>query len=153
MVLDLNRILLFADSNGTLRDRPVRGYFSFIDGVIGGQGEGPLHPDPYESGVIVGGFNPVAVDWAAARLMGFDPTRIPLCANALGQMSSWIHGFDLKNIRVITDNPRLEDILGGKADPPFRFRTSSGWRGTIERYVVRTDEPKSTIATSEIISQ
>lgn len=72
MVVDLVRILFYADGDGLLQDRVQRRFFSVIDGIIGGEGEGPLRPTPKSCGVILAGFNPVAVDVVATHLMGFD---------------------------------------------------------------------------------
>jgi len=52
--------------------------FSIVDGVIGGEGNGPLAPDPVLAGLLIGGENLLAVDVFAAHLMGFDPLRLPL---------------------------------------------------------------------------
>ena len=43
-----------------------------IDGIIAGQGNGPEAPDPIHTGVLIAGANPLAVDAAAAKMMGFD---------------------------------------------------------------------------------
>ena len=67
---------------GLLQDEPVRRYFSIIDGIIGGAGEGPMNPEPIESGVILAGFNPWSVDWSAALLMGFDPQQLKVLSEA-----------------------------------------------------------------------
>ncbi len=131
MVLDLNRILLFADSKGIVQARPVRKYFSVIDGVIGGEGEGPLHPTAFTSGIVLAGFNPVAVDWLAARLMGFEPVRIPLYRHALDQMREWVPAFSIERIRPLSNVPRFETVLQ-TSDAVFNFRAPAGWRGHIE---------------------
>lgn len=131
MVLDLNRILLFADAEGRLQDLPPRKYFSVIDGVIGGEGEGPLHPAAYPSGVVLAGFNPVAVDWVAARLMGFDAARIPLYRHSLAQMREWVPDFAIEGIRVLSNVPSWEAIMKTR-EAIFNFRASAGWRGQIE---------------------
>jgi uncharacterized protein (DUF362 family) len=146
MALDLNRILLFADRNGNIGDQPARKYFSIIDGIVGGDGEGPLHPDRVATGVLLAGFNPLAVDWTATALMGFDPTLIPLYSNAPKQMERWIPGFEVEDIRVHTDSPSGENILRAR-EPVFRFRAPAGWRGKIERYSLQDqstlDQPTS----------
>ncbi|GAB4224280.1 MAG: hypothetical protein Kow0062_25770 [Acidobacteriota bacterium] len=79
MVMDLNRILLWFDGQGRPTDAPRR-YLSIVDGIIGGEGNGPLAPDPVGAGILVAGTNPWAVDWVAAEEMGLDPRRIPLLA-------------------------------------------------------------------------
>lgn len=82
-ILDLNRALLHADREGRLRDEPQRRLFTLVDGVIGGEGEGPLGATPVRAGVLVAGLDPVLVDWVATEEMGLDPRRIPTCARAL----------------------------------------------------------------------
>jgi len=137
MALDLNRILLTADSRGLLHDAPVRRYFSLIDGIIGGQGDGPLHPDAFPSHVIVAGFNPLAVDWVATLLMGFDPSRIPMYKNAVEQMRGWIPEFQSSGIGVRSNVPEYESVVRSD-EPIFQFASAPGWRGMIERYAVES---------------
>src|SRR5439155_27141491 len=72
MAADLIRIALFADRNGKLCTTPQRRFLSVVDGIIGGEGNGPLHPTPKPCGVLLAGMHPVAVDLVCARLMGFD---------------------------------------------------------------------------------
>jgi uncharacterized protein (DUF362 family) len=51
-------------------DRERKGRtFSIIDGVIGGEGNGPLAPDAIQSGVLIGGEDFAAVDRTAGQLM------------------------------------------------------------------------------------
>jgi uncharacterized protein (DUF362 family) len=150
MVLDLNRILLFADSEGTLLSAPARRYFSVIDGVVGGEGEGPLHPDAYTSGVLLAGFNPVAVDWAATRLMGFDPTDIPLYLHAVKQMSEFVSGFAIEDVHVKSNVEAWENMLTSD-DVMMSFRAPAGWRGQIERYELAQTAPAP--AATDLLSQ
>jgi uncharacterized protein (DUF362 family) len=144
MVLDLNRILMFADREGRLQAEPQRRYFSVIDGVIGGEAEGPLHPSAYPSGVVLAGMNPLAVDWVGTRLMGFDPTRIALYINALEQMRQWIPDFDIAHCRVQANVREWQGVLEND-EVIFKFRAPRGWRGTVERYkpVDESIEPAS----------
>jgi uncharacterized protein (DUF362 family) len=50
--------------------------FAIIDGIVGMEGDGPLHGTAVESGVIVMGDNLSAVDATATRLMGIHPENI-----------------------------------------------------------------------------
>ncbi len=133
MTVDLNRILLYADAQGRLQPRPARKYFSVIDGITGGEGEGPLHPDAYPAGVIVAGFNPVAVDWTATRLMGFDPALIPLYKNAVEQMRGMLSEFAVEKISIRSNIIEWENVLESDRDI-FSFRAAAGWQGKIERH-------------------
>jgi uncharacterized protein (DUF362 family) len=51
-------------------------HFSIIDGFIAMEGNGPVGGTPVNMGVIVSGFDPVAVDATTSRIMGFDPNNI-----------------------------------------------------------------------------
>jgi uncharacterized protein (DUF362 family) len=80
-ILDLNHAVLFSDRNGTLRTEPQRRYLTIVDGIVAGEGEGPLGATPVHAGILIGGFDPVVVDAEVSRLMGFDPDRIPQIAH------------------------------------------------------------------------
>jgi uncharacterized protein (DUF362 family) len=82
-ILDLNLALFYARRDGTLATEPQRRYFTIVDGIVGGEGEGPLGATPVFAGLLVGGFDPVLVDYEAARCMGFSPDRIPQIQRAL----------------------------------------------------------------------
>jgi uncharacterized protein (DUF362 family) len=86
MALDLNRALLYGNADGTWReaDQP-KAYFGIVDGIIGGEGNGPICPDPVESGVLVAGENPAEIDAVCARLMGFDPADLPIVRHAFAE--------------------------------------------------------------------
>jgi uncharacterized protein (DUF362 family) len=81
--LDLNQILFYADRHGRLTDTPQRRYLALVDGIIAGEGEGPLAATPRPSGVLIAGTDPVLVDVVATRRMGFDLARVPTVARAL----------------------------------------------------------------------
>ena len=83
-ILDLDKILFFADKDGEIRDTPQRRYLTLVDGIVAGEGKGPLGATPVEAGLLVGGFDPALVDVAAARAMGLDPEKIVMIREALG---------------------------------------------------------------------
>ncbi len=82
-LLDLNRAALYSDRKGKLCDTPQRTYLCIVDGIIGGEKDGPVSPDPVPAGVLLAGHNPVAVDCVASTLMGFDLAKIPLVQKGL----------------------------------------------------------------------
>lgn len=144
MALDLNRIVLCADADGRMNSRPIRRYFSVIDGVVGGQGDGPLRPDPYLSGVVLAGFNPLAVDWVATTLMGIDPARIPMYTRGLEQMREWIE-ISPQQIEVKSNRREWPSMLA-EGIPIMNFRPPCGWRGHIEHHC--SDEENRSDATA-----
>lgn len=78
MVLDLNKIALYGKIDGTLSSNVQRQVFSLCDGIIGGQGNGPLKPDPLELGLISFSNHSGLNDIAFALLMGFDTSKIAM---------------------------------------------------------------------------
>ncbi|MFN0119606.1 MAG: DUF362 domain-containing protein [Blastocatellia bacterium] len=54
----------------------VKPGFTIIDGIVGMEGNGPLHGEAVHSGVIVMSENLTAADATAARLMSVDPLRV-----------------------------------------------------------------------------
>lgn len=83
-VIDLNRILLYADAGGKLHDTPQRRYFSVVDGITAGERDGPLNPTPTYAGLLCAGADPWAVDAVCAEMMGFDHQKLPILNHIRG---------------------------------------------------------------------
>jgi uncharacterized protein (DUF362 family) len=130
-VLDLNKILLYADADGVMHDTQQRKFLSVIDGIVGGEGDGPVIPTPKPCGVLVGGFNPLAVDLCATRLMGFDYRRFPQFENALKVKKYPLMRFAPDEIMCTSNHPTWCDILQNP-EAAFRFEPAAGWMGQIE---------------------
>ena len=96
MVVDLARIILFADAEGHLQDEPQRKVFSIVDGIIGGENNGPLTPDEKPAGVVVAGFNPLATDMVCTAMMGLDYKKL-----------KWVEHMLLDQFYVNPDNIRI----------------------------------------------
>jgi len=60
----------------------VPAHFVIADGIIGMEGNGPLHGSPRNLGRIVMADDPVAADFTCARLMGLNPARVNYLAQA-----------------------------------------------------------------------
>ena len=102
-VLDLNQILFFADKSGRLTDTPQRRYLALVDGIIAGEGEGPLASTPRPAGLMVAGCDPVLVDLACVRAMGYHPDAIPMVQRALAR--PFLPSTDPDALRIINDGP------------------------------------------------
>jgi hypothetical protein len=83
MTLDLAAILTHGTVDGRLAAKPVRTHLAVVDGVIGGEGQGPLSPDPVDSRCILYSDDVILADWACATIAGLDPGTIPLLRHAL----------------------------------------------------------------------
>lgn len=82
MVLDLNLIVNYGKADGTLATTPQRSFYSLSDGIIGGQGNGPLDPDPLNLGMIAFTNDSAWHDLAMGVLMGMNVDLVPLLAAA-----------------------------------------------------------------------
>jgi len=60
----------------------VPAHFAIADGIIGMEGNGPLHGAPRSLGRIVLADDPVAADFVCSRLMGLNPLRVNYLAQA-----------------------------------------------------------------------
>ena len=82
MTLDLNRILLYGNTDGTMKNWPKK-YFSIVDGIIGMEGNGPLAGQPKAAGIIAAGKNPLAVDMVCTKYLiaDFQPDDIVVFTN------------------------------------------------------------------------
>ena len=135
MALDLNRCLLYANADGSMRDSTAsKPYLGIVDGIIGGEGNGPLCPDPVPSGVLIAGDNPAVLDAVACRLMGFDPMAVPLVREAFDSSNRWPITCDtIGAIRVWDERVQAELKLDEVAPAIARaFKPHFGWAGHIE---------------------
>jgi uncharacterized protein (DUF362 family) len=60
----------------------VRPRFALVDGILAQEGLGPVNGFPVEMNLLVAGRDLLAVDATCARIMGFQPTEVPLLARA-----------------------------------------------------------------------
>lgn len=50
---------------------------SFMDGIVGMEGEGPSAGEPREVGVVIASSSPYHLDVAATNIIGLEPTKVP----------------------------------------------------------------------------
>lgn len=145
MVLDLNKVLAYADADGRLRSvgsEARKRYLAVVDGIVAGEGDGPEAPERREANLLLCGTDPVAVDAVCATLMGFDWRKIPSIANA----------FRIERLPLTDTTPEGIEVqiaskswVGGLADlhtldPPFA--PHFGWRGHIEANLAASESPR-----------
>lgn len=141
MILDVNRAVLYADHEGNLLESPARRLFCLVDGIVGGEGNGPLDPTPKAAGVVVAGRNPVAVELACAFVMGFDHRRIPLLCHALDRSHpAPLVAFGYDEIVCKSDRQPAGLPLDCCGAPAMAFKPHFGWQGKIERNCVDASE-------------
>ena len=131
MVLDLNKCLFDFDGGGQPRSKPIR-YLAVVDGIVGGEGNGPMAPDRKPCGTIIAGTHPAAVDMTAAMVMGFDWEKLRLLKNSFSMRERSFVSFQPGDIQVASNKPEWDGPLGQATDW-FEFAPHFGWTGAIER--------------------
>jgi uncharacterized protein (DUF362 family) len=139
MCLDLNRCLYYSNAKGLHLEAPapVRTVLTVLDGIVAGEGAGPLAPQDVPLGVVLASTDPVALDLVAVRLMGFDERRIAKISEPMAD-----RGLRVTSVRT------AEDVVVGETSassfetgdrsvdeiPTERtFLAHPGWLGKIER--------------------
>lgn len=131
-ILDLNRILLYANRDGIIQAQKQRRLFSLVDGIVAGERNGPLYPQAKPCGVLLAGEDLLAVDLCAARLMGFDFHRIPYLAHALEPHPLRLGLCGPEEILVRSNIPTWVDLWANNTDYFLNFIPPDGWRRHIE---------------------
>ena len=112
MVWDLNKAFFTAAK--------ARRYLTVVDGVVAGEGDGPLDPDRKECGWLALSEDPQALDAALAGFMGFDRRALRFLERPLEDEAV---SFEV----VFVSEEAKEQILN---TPPFE--PHFGWKGHIE---------------------
>jgi len=86
MAIDIARICHYADKDGKLSREKQRDNLLIIDGIVGGEGNGPLAVRGIKSGVLLFSDNVALGDKVACRLMGYDYKKIPIVRESLKEM-------------------------------------------------------------------
>tara|TARA_Y100000114_G_C11758914_1_gene328420 strand:+ start:1250 stop:2716 length:1467 start_codon:yes stop_codon:yes gene_type:complete len=130
MTVDLMKILFYSDVDGKITKQKQRKTFSFIDGVIGGDGRGPLDPDPVDSKMIIASECLLSCDIATSRLMGIDPLKIKTNVNLM--YNEFDFGVrDIQEVQIISNDNKIANCLTSKENI-CRFKPHPGWIGKIE---------------------
>lgn len=123
MVMDLNTALIYGRKDGSLSPTPQRVLYSLCDGVIAGQGNGPLSPEPLPLGILSFTNNSALNDVCMAMLMRLDSQKIPLLKAAF-ETVSWQHSSIILNGQTIS----LQELFGYST----QTKPAEGWLGHIE---------------------
>ncbi len=131
MVVDLMKIIIYADTVGNLKSTPQRKVFSVIDGLIGGDNNGPLAPDERKAGLLLAGFNPVAVDVVGTRTIGFDYKKLKLFSRLINNTDCDFFVKDVFDIKICSDRRAYRRLFYTKSGMP-QFTPHRGWQGHVE---------------------
>ena len=111
------------DLNNILQNR-YKKLIHIVDGVIAGEGKGPLRPEPLHTGIVLMGDSASAVDLVMAKLIGYDPLQIRTIKHALTHPKSKLK-FKVSSLQVIRNSIEVKlnkiNSLG--------FKKPDLWRG------------------------
>jgi len=119
--LDLNHILYFSPLS-------PKHIVTIVDGVIAGEGDGPLSPTSKPAGILIGGESPAYLDAVMGRLMGYNLARLPTVYHAIYHRKSRFAGPYLEDFEVscVLDKGRPTTVaLDGL--PNLRFVKPVHW--------------------------
>jgi hypothetical protein len=132
MAVDIGRILVYADLSGAMHDTPRRTHLVLVDGIVAGEGDGPLSPRPVPAGTLVFSEDVALGDVVCAMLMGYDPERLRIVHEPFAVRRFRLSASDpLASLVVVNGRAMpvgaLRPVIGRSFAPP------SGWRGFLER--------------------
>ena len=133
MALDLARCIAHVQSDGTLLDRVVRQHLVLTDGIIGGEGQGPLKPSPVPSGWLFFARDPFAADFINAMAMGYDPDILPIVSAVPGIGRYGVTDLNVGDVRLRVGG---RDVIPGflLEASKRQFRPPIAWEG-LQRFV------------------
>jgi uncharacterized protein (DUF362 family) len=113
---------------------------SIIDGIIGGEGDGPFCASSKASCVLLAGEDLLAVDCVASALMGFDIRQIPYLKHFLdrGLVSS-------NDLRVRSRDFDLDDLFN-REDPQLGFKPPINWSNLTKSRGTKADVSRTACA-------
>ncbi len=129
-IVDLNKILFYADKTGKMQNRPQRTYLVVADMIVSGEKEGPVAPSPKNVGMIAIGEDPVCFDEAIGALMGAKLDYINTLKHARNPKGTFqITGENSRAYFISNDktlNGKTVDSL--KKEDFLYFIPTSGWK-------------------------
>lgn len=127
-ILDVNKIVYFADKSGKICTEKQRKVLHFGDMIVCGEKEGPLRPTYKKVGGILFSDNPVVFDYCVVKLMGFDYKRLPTLFNAMKDAE--IDAEVVREIRLNSNNIEFNKAID-QIEKNFCFEPSSGWKDVL----------------------
>ena len=102
-----------------------RRYFSVIDGIVAGEGQGPFCPTSKNANTLIAGEDLLATDVAAVRYMGMNPEKISYLKYFLNKKYDDV---SLDNIDVIENGCVIKDFFGQNTNYAD-FYVVEQWKG------------------------
>lgn len=131
MAVDLLKIIYYADKEGIMQNAPQRKFFSIIDGIIGGENNGPLSPEPKYSGILVASENLISADLIATKIMGFNYKKIRLFS--ILQNENFDFGLkEPSDITLVSSIIPKNDNYSIFCDYKIHYNPHPGWKNLLK---------------------
>ena len=111
MVYDLNKIAKYGKNDGTLSEKPLRVIYSLCDGIIGGQGDGPLNPTPLPLGIIAFSDDSYLMDLIVGNIFRLNIDKIPLLKEAKKMVKDYSIYLNGKKISIEDINDISMEVI------------------------------------------
>jgi len=105
MVFDINAIALYGKSDGSMSETPQRQIYSLCDGIIGGQGNGPLNPEPLSLGILAFTNKAMLMDVVVGHLFKLEIDKVPLLKTANKEIQQ-----NSLQVKVNNENVLMSDL-------------------------------------------
>ena len=138
--IDLNKVFYLADRGGRLAGSPGRRALNVHDGIVAGQGNGPMGPTSRHAGLLCASPDGIFSDIVVAWLMGFDWRKLSVLSGAVGELRGGMRlsSFsldDASNAGIVRwiDAHGTRDLTFPELEENFHFEPHPAWKGQIER--------------------
>jgi uncharacterized protein (DUF362 family) len=127
-ILDLNRILIFANKDGLMCNKPQRQVLIVADMIVSGEKEGPMTPTPKVCNTLIAGNNPLALDECVTSLMVFNCDDIPYLHHAR-ESEERLNALTTGEYIVKSNEPAFDglNVREIQYKDSFMFVPASGW--------------------------
>ena len=129
-VVDLHRIITYADKNGHLQAVPQRKILTIGDMIVCGEKDGPIGPSPKKLGIVMASEDMVLFDRVLCRIMGFNEEKVKSVSWMIRQKdeSKSVTPLLISNLKQLNNAP-----FDNAAYPhEWNFEPHSCWKGHIE---------------------
>jgi uncharacterized protein (DUF362 family) len=130
MAVDLARLIKYADKRGQLHPYSQRKHLVLTDGIIGGEGNGPMSARPVRLGYLSFSDDVLIADYVNALAMGFYPEKIRMLQQEDLVQNYPLRGGDPSEL-ALTYNGCTVPIKTLRGGLGKRFKPPRGWAGLI----------------------
>ena len=127
-IIDLNKILFYSDKEGKIKKEKQRKTLYICDGVYAGEKKGPIQPSLRKAGIVIFGINPVMIDLAISRILGFNYRKIPMIKEAFNQKTLRLTNYDPNNLTIFSNRKYWNHKKLTEIKKTLNFIPPPGWK-------------------------